>query len=82
MSVPDSTGPLASRPQPERLPRYLTANAAVRLTGVSPQTVRLRIPPDALLVSVKGDKTYPAWLESTLTSWAAERAARLPGGAA
>jgi hypothetical protein len=65
-----------------QLPRYYNRNAAKRLTGYAHQTIFAHVPPDAWAVSVKGDKDYPLWLESTLAAWAAERAARLSGGAA
>ena len=60
-------------------PIYYNANAAGVLTGISPKTVRTHCPPDALLISVKGNKLYPVWTKETLKSWAAGRKAR--GGA-
>jgi hypothetical protein len=57
----------------DQKPSFYTVNAAKRLTGIAPQTIKKYLPPDAWLVSIKGDKLFPAWLASTLEAWAAGR---------
>ena len=53
-------------------PVFYNLNAAAKLTGIGHPTIRKYAPPDAWLISVKGDKSYPVWLASTLEPWAAE----------
>lgn len=52
--------------------RYYTSNAARTLTGIGQATIVKYVPPDAELVSQRGDRIWAVWAETTLLAWAAE----------